>query len=93
MRDMVFSGRDVMFLFIALREETVLFDCVRDRTAPEPRMDVEFDVERADAVCDRVVFFATAATAPSQIGTAKNMAKNRFRPFISLSVKDDSKFI
>lgn len=81
-RDMVDAGRDMIFLFVAVRDDTVVFDCVRDRIVWAPRVDM-FWVVRADVFCDRVAFFATAATAPSQIGTAKNTAKNRFRALIS----------
>ena len=81
-RDIVDVGRDVIFLFVAVRDDTVVFDCVRDFVVSVLRADM-FCVVRATEFCERDVFFATAATAPSQIGTAKNTAKNRFRALIS----------
>ena len=64
---------------------------VRDFIVPELRAFVAGAVRVAE-FCVRTAFFATAATAPPDIGTAKHMAKNRFRPFISLSMENDSKF-
>ena len=87
--------RDMAFLFCGTgREEIVGFGVVvvRDFIVAVLRTFV-VGAGRVAEFCVRTEFFATAATAPPDIGTAKHMAKNRFRPFISLSMKNDSRFI
>ena len=82
---LVVAARDTIFLFVDVRAEFVEFDAVLDFTVVEFLGNVDC-VCRTGEFCERVEFFATAATAPSQIGTAKHAAKNRFRAFISFLV-------
>ena len=78
--------RFITFLLDVVVRAVVTVFCVFARCFTES----EFRVFVVDVCCPRVdgvrvVFFALSAIAPFNIGTTKQAAKNRFRPFISLS--------